>query len=67
MGELLASLPDEERARHYRMFATAAMQQAGDAVNAEERASYLSMAADWHALALELERAADQDVAPNPH
>jgi hypothetical protein len=48
-------LPAEERAKRYREFAAAAFRQAGEAETEELRAEYFSMAAGWHARAMELE------------
>jgi len=51
-------LPAEQRARHYRDCAAAALAQAADAETEESRAEYLKMAANWHELATALEHPA---------
>ena len=56
MGQLLASLPPDERAERYREFAAQAIMRAQDAASADERAEHLTMAAGWHTLAVEVER-----------
>jgi hypothetical protein len=56
LGQLLASLPLEERLKRYRQFADEALRQAQFAQNPSLRAGYLSMAQGWQLLASEMER-----------
>ena len=60
VGQLLASLPPEERAERYRQFAAQAMIKATETANSDQRTEYLTMASGWHALAVESERALTQ-------
>jgi hypothetical protein len=55
LGQSLSSLPPEDRARLYRQFAAEAIRRSEQSARQELRAGHLSMAAGWHALALELE------------
>lgn len=57
MGQLLDSLPPEQRLAHYREFAEAALRQAALTTDQVIRADLLSMAAGWHLLIGELEKA----------
>jgi hypothetical protein len=57
LGQLLASLPPEERAERYRQFASEAIRKSQEAKDSDRRAEYLTMAAGWHNLAIEAERA----------
>ena len=70
MGQLLASLPPEQRAERYRQFAAHAVTKAQETTDPERRADYLTMASGWHAVALEAERLVDgaitgEDVSPD--
>jgi hypothetical protein len=56
VGQLLASLPPDQRAERYREFAAQAIIRAQHAANTDERAEHLTMAAGWHTLAVEAER-----------
>ena len=56
MGQLLASLPPEQRAERYRQFAAHAVTKAQETTDPERRADYLTMASGWHAMAVEAER-----------
>jgi hypothetical protein len=60
LGQSLAALSLEERAQHYRAFANEAFRKAAISEGKELRAGYLSMAAGWHTLALEIERTTQQ-------
>ena len=55
MGQSLSSLPLEHRARLYRQFAAEAIRRSEQSGRQELRAGHLSMAAGWHALALDVE------------
>jgi hypothetical protein len=55
LGQSLSSLPLEHRARLYRQFAADAIRRSEQSARQELRAGHLSMAAGWHALALEVE------------
>jgi hypothetical protein len=55
LGQSLSSLPLEDRARLYRQFAADAIRRSEQSARQELRAGHLSMAAGWHALALEVE------------
>ena len=57
MGQLLASLPPEQRAERYRQFANDAMKKAQDSKDPDRRAEFLTLASGWHAMAVEAERA----------
>ena len=57
LGQAFESLPHDERAARYRQFATDALLLASLAKDGELRAGYLGMAAGWHALASEMEKA----------
>jgi hypothetical protein len=57
VGQLFESLPGETRAKRCREFATEALQRAAESASHDLRTGYLSMAAGWHALALEAEQA----------
>lgn len=56
VGQLLASLPLEERAERYRQFGAEAVKKAQEATDPDRRAEYLTMASGWHAMAVEAER-----------
>jgi hypothetical protein len=56
LGQSLEALSLEERAKHYREFANEAFRRAAVSGTNELRAGYLSMAAGWHTLAIEMER-----------
>ena len=56
VGQLLASLPPDERAQRYRQFATEAVRKAQEACDLDLRAEYVTMAAGWHTMAVEAER-----------
>jgi hypothetical protein len=56
VDQSLTLLPAKERARRYREFGAAAMEEALAAATDELRHEYLCMAASWHAQATELEK-----------
>ncbi len=49
---------------HYRQLAADSIHKAQDATTEEMQAGHLSMAAGWHALALELEQSCDSETPP---
>lgn len=53
-------MPPAERALRYREMAEAAFAMATDAATPEIKSSYLSLAANWHALASGLEEELDE-------
>ena len=55
MGRSFDLLPPLVRAQRYREMAEAAFRVSAEAPNPEIRASYLNLAASWHALASSLE------------
>ena len=55
VGWSFTSLPPQERCKRYREMADAAFLKAQYVKDREQRAEYLSMAAGWHAMALEME------------
>ena len=55
MGQTLSSLSPGYRALIYRQLAAASLRQAETAKDEEMRAGHLSMAVEWHALAMEME------------
>jgi len=70
MGQLLASLPPEQRAGRYREFGAIAVLQSHETTDPVLQAEYLTMASGWHAVALEAERLVDgaitgEDVSPD--
>jgi hypothetical protein len=56
LGQSLRSLSPEQRAERYREFADAAFLKAQHTKHQEHRAEYLSMAAAWHTMAMEIEQ-----------
>ena len=56
MGQLLASLPPEQRAGRYREFGAIAVLQSHETTDPVLQAEYLTMASGWHAMAVEAER-----------
>lgn len=56
VGQLLASLPPEQRAERYRQFASQAVVKSQEATDPDRKAEYLTMASGWHTLAVEAER-----------
>ena len=52
------------RGGHYREFATEAMLKAREAADPRQRAQYLSIAAKWHALAVEADELGDGSRGP---
>ena len=70
MGQLLASLPPEQRAGRYREFGAIAVLQSHETTDPVLQDEYLTMASGWHAVALEAERLVDgaitgEDVSPD--
>ena len=70
VGQLLASLPIEQRAERYRQFAAHAVIRAQETTDPDQRAEYLTMASGWHAMAVEAERylglaIPGEDVSPD--
>jgi len=70
MGQLLASLPPEQRAGRYREFGAIAVLQSHETTDPVLQAECLTMASGWHAVALEAERLVDgaitgEDVSPD--
>jgi hypothetical protein len=63
LAQSFDSLPPEHRAERYRQVASEAMQKAQDTTDPERRAEYLTMAAGWHNLAVETERAIRNELA----
>lgn len=57
VAQLLASLPQKERAERYREYAARAVARAQRASNSEQRIEYFTIAANWHTMAAEIERA----------
>jgi hypothetical protein len=57
---LLASLSPEQRAEHYRQLAKKALLRAARVADQHVKADYLALAANWHAMAEEMDRAARQ-------
>jgi hypothetical protein len=55
MGQTLSSLSPGYRALIYRQLAAASLRQAESATDEEGRAGHLSMAVEWHMLAMEME------------
>jgi hypothetical protein len=65
VGQSFELLPVEERAAQYREMADFALLQAQQIEDAEFRDRYLSMAANWHALAQQLEAGkGDPEIVP---
>ena len=62
LHQSLNSLPAEARFQRYRELADAAFLKAKRARTEEQRTEYLSMAAEWHALAAKLERTLDDPI-----
>jgi hypothetical protein len=60
VGQLLETLPLEQRAQRYREFAQEALRRASNTHDSDMRAGFLSMAAGWHALVEEIERTASR-------
>jgi hypothetical protein len=56
----LASLSPEQRAEHYRQLAKKALLRAARVPDQHVKADYLALAANWHAMAEEMDRAARQ-------
>jgi hypothetical protein len=56
VGQLLSSLPLEERIERYRQFAAQFVAKALEESDADRRAEYIAMAAGWHSMAQEAER-----------
>lgn len=59
MGQFFDSLPATLRAQRYREMADAAFLKAQRVPDPELRAEYLGLAAGWHAMAQEIEKAPD--------
>jgi hypothetical protein len=57
MGQSVELLPPEKRAEHYRELSNQAILQAQVTFDQDRRAELLAMAASWHSLAVEAERA----------
>jgi len=55
--EIPGSWPPAQRAERYRQFANEAMEKSQEAKTPDIRAGFLAVAARWHAMALEAERA----------
>jgi hypothetical protein len=69
LSQLLESLPLAQRLLRYRQLSQEALQKATNIEDEEMRAGYLSMAAGWHMLAVEVEKLRDRqpviaDYAP---
>jgi hypothetical protein len=60
LGQLLKSLPLEQRLLRYRQFAKDALNRASREPDRDLKGRYLSMAAGWHILAEEIEKANDR-------
>ena len=56
MGQLLTSLPLEQRVERYRQYAAEALIRSKAATDPAQQAEYLTMAAGWQAMASETER-----------
>ena len=54
-------LPPKERAEHYRKCAEEALRRASESANPDERNAYISMAAGWHAMAIEAEKTQESE------
>jgi hypothetical protein len=68
VGQSIESLPLPERLEAYRHFAEEAFRKAHDAGNDEASAEFFAMAARWHLLAVEVERAMKAaDLASSPN
>jgi hypothetical protein len=63
LGQLLESLPLAQRLLRYRQLSQEALQKATNIEDEEMRAGYLSMAAGWHMLAVEIEKLRDRQPA----
>ena len=59
LGQLLESLPSDQRVARYREFAKEALRQAALITDPTVRSNCLMVAAGWHALASESERLMD--------
>ena len=55
MGQSLKNLPPADRAKRYRQFAAAALEEANLMQDEDLRASLLTIATGWHLMASELE------------
>jgi hypothetical protein len=66
VGQLFASLPPEERAERYRQFASEAVRKSQEAKDSDRRAECLTMAAGWHDMATEAERAMEPPGEADP-
>src|SRR5258708_20686482 len=62
VAQAFDSLPSDQRAERYRQVASEAIQKAKETRDPERRAEYLMMAASWHNLAVETERAVRNEV-----
>ncbi len=68
MGQSIESLPLQERLEAYRHFAEEALRRAHEAKEENARAEFFAMAARWHLLAVEVERAMnDTDDPSSPY
>jgi hypothetical protein len=56
VSQLLSSLPIEQRAERYRQYAARAVARAQTASEPDQRAEFFAIAANWHTMALEVER-----------
>jgi hypothetical protein len=65
LGQSLRSLSPEQRAQRYREFADAAFLKAQHTKHGEHRTEYLSMAAAWHAMAMEIEQLTGNPALPS--
>lgn len=57
LGQSLESLSPPQRAERYRQFAEDALRRAAEAGGPDQRSEYIAMAAGWHTMALEAEKA----------
>lgn len=62
LHQSLNLLPAEKRFERYRELADAAFLKAKRARTPEQKTEYLSMAAEWHALATRIERGPDDSL-----
>jgi hypothetical protein len=66
LGHSFESLPPKKRAQRYREFANDAIRKAVTSGKKPVRAAYLSLAAGWHTLAIEAERAIEGERGIGP-
>jgi hypothetical protein len=63
MGQSVEALPPDRRVTHYRELANQSIRQAQGTLDQVHRAEFLAMAASWHSLAVEAERAIRSEMA----